>query len=96
MKKENTKLMRTKLKEYATSSNGDSLYYVYKTCSAEKWRAYEYCKELMLKYEGRNGKVLSGNTFTFSYAFTGVYEGKIAFFYITRDNDRVMIIEEAV
>lgn len=94
MKKENTKLMRTKLQEYATSTNGNSLYYIYNTWSDEKQRAYERCLDVMERYNGICGKVLGGNTFQFSFAFIGVYEGHRAFFYITRDNDRVMLLKE--
>ena len=70
-----------------------SLYNCYSNYSVFKARAYNYCLDLMKKYEGENGKIISYNTMAFSFGFIGKYEGKKAFFYITKDYDKVLILE---
>lgn len=50
-------------------SNMDELYKAYNTCSAEKWKAWEHCKELCHKYDGWGLKVLGANTYQFSAGF---------------------------
>lgn len=69
------------------------LYDCYSNYSIYKTRAFKYCLDLMKKYKGSNGKIISYNTMAFSFGFIGEYEGKKAFFYITKDYDRVLILE---
>ena len=93
MKQTKTKAMKENYNYYLRNENGNSLYYVYNTYSCEKGRAFKYCQELMAKYNGYNGKVLHGNTFTFTFGFVGEIEGKKAYFHITRDNDKYILLD---
>jgi hypothetical protein len=77
--------------ENATACN---LWQVYGNYSHAKQRAFEYCLELMNKYRGSMGRILTYNTFCFSFGFIGEINGKSAFFYITRDNDRYIYFDE--
>lgn len=91
-----TKTQNTQIKgayshyQYATAT---SLSDVYTTWSYAKDKAYRYCRELFAEYEGEDFRILGANVNTFSVGFIGKYEGKKAFFYITKSYDRVMILD---
>ena len=81
---------------YASYKYADatSLSDVYTTWSGKKEKAYRYCRDLFAEYEGENFRIIGANVNTFSVGFIGKYEGKKAFFYITKSYDRVMILED--
>lgn len=66
----------------------------YAKCSEAKEAAFDYCLQLFRDYNGRDLKITGYNTTTFSVAFYGEYNGRQAFFYITRSYDRVAYIDE--
>lgn len=70
------------------------LHEVYNTWSNAKENAYAYCMGLMLKYHGNTPRIIGANTCTFSLGFIGEIDGRKAFFYITRDYDRYILIDE--
>lgn len=75
-------------------SNTYRLRDVYKSYSFYKERAFEYCRDLVAKYNGTQGKIINFNSNVFTYGFIGEIEGKQAFFYITRDYDRYIYLED--
>ena len=70
------------------------LWHCYDRFSYNKEKAMEYCKKLMLKYNGQLGRIIGYNSQTFSYGFIGEINGKPAFFYITKDYDRYIYLDE--
>lgn len=67
----------------------------YERPSYNKERAFDYCLELVQKYNGRQPRIIGYNTMQFSFGFIGSYDGnKPAFFYITRDYDRYINLDE--
>lgn len=66
---------------------------VYNTWSNAKERAYDYCLELVRKYNGYNYRILGANSCVFSFGFIGEINGRKAFFYITHTADRFMYID---
>ena len=91
MKAQNTQQIRNAKRVHATAEYSE-LWQVYGQYSRAKERAMLYCKELMAIYKGKDLRILSWNTFTFSVGFYGEYDGKPAFFYITANNDRCMYL----
>lgn len=75
-------------------SNDYRLRDVYKSYSIHKERAFDYCRNLVAKYNGTQGKIISFNTTCFTYGFIGEIEGKQAFFYITKDYNRYIYLED--
>ena len=66
----------------------------YVNASGEKHTAFDYCLHLENKYNGENLKIISFNTFSFSVGFVGFINDRKAFFYITRDHDRYIYLDE--
>ncbi|MBO5715280.1 MAG: hypothetical protein J6S23_02660 [Clostridia bacterium] len=64
--------------------------------SYAKERAFDYCRTLVSMYNGRQGRIIGANCMTFSYGFIGEINGRPAFFWITRDYDRYIYIDELV
>lgn len=79
---------------YYLLSNDYGLRDVYKSYSLYKERAFEYCRNLVAKYNGIQGRIISFNSNVFTYGFIGEIEGKRAFFYITKDYDRYIYLED--
>lgn len=71
-------------------SNAAELYQVYGSYSRKKQAALDYCKELQLKYNGFNGKIIGFNSHFFSYGFefTDAGTGVLCFAFITREHNR--------
>lgn len=71
-------------------ATASELWEVYGRFSRAKINALDYCKSLKFKMNGRNGRIISANTFQFSYGFE--YDdpdtGALCFAYITKDYDR--------
>ncbi len=89
----NTKQIKTNYKHYLQSSYYN-LYDCYNQPSYYKIQALEYCKKLMKKYNGKSLKIIGYNSQTFSVGFVGEIDNKEAFFYITRDYDRYIFIDD--
>ena len=66
----------------------------YATASYYKQKAYNYCKDLCKKYGGHGFKIIGYNTTAFSVGFIGYINENEAFFYITKDYDRYIYIDE--
>ena len=50
-------------------SNMRELYHAYNSYSYAKQEAFNRCREIQYKYNGYNGKILTCNSFVFTYAF---------------------------
>lgn len=94
----NTATLRRAYQDYCRSSHR-TLSDVYGRYSTAKDNAYNYCVDLMEKYNGNDLRIISYNTFMFSAGFTfevldsETNEVKRAFCYITPSHDRFMIID---
>ena len=75
-------------------SNLYTLYDCYTNHSHNKKQAFDYCRALMNKYNGRQGRIIGYNCMVFSYGFIGTINNRPAFFYITKDYDRYIYIDE--
>lgn len=89
----NTQTLRDAYHRY-TKSHTYTLEQAYTNHSRAKQYAWDYCRELEHKYNGYNLKIIGFNSQTFSVGFIGKIGDKDAFFYITRDYDRFILIEE--
>ena len=76
------------------NSNDCTLFDCYKNASYYKQRAYDYCLSLVQKYNGQAWCITGYNSQVFSFGFIGEIDGKAAFFYITRDYDRYIYLDE--
>lgn len=74
------------------SAKKTTLMECYSTWSNEKVNAFKRCRELFLQYAGENFKIISHNRNEFTVGFVGMYENKKAFFYITKNHNRVCYI----
>lgn len=63
------------------------LYDVYGRYSAAKAKAWDYCKELMYKFNGYGLKVISANGYQFTAGFMFEEDGKTMFMYISKSPD---------
>ena len=88
---QNTQKIRNAKRLHAVAEY-DELGDIYGTYSRAKEKAMLYCHSLMNKYNGKDLRILSWNTFIFTVGFYGVYDGKKAFFYITPNNDYCMYL----
>ena len=84
-------LMNEALSRYIRS-NKRTLSDCYGTYSNEKFDALEYCYDLMNIYDGYDLRIIGYNSQTFSVGFIGTISGQKAFFYITKDHDRFILI----
>ena len=75
-------------------SHTTSLDMAYGSYSNRKARAWDYCLDLMQKYNGYSIRILGHNCMTFSVGFVGYIDGLKHFFYITRDYDRALPLEK--
>ena len=71
-----------------------SLGEVYSSYSQAKQNAMDYCRNLMYKHNGCALRIIGHNCMTFSVGFLGDVDGRDAFFYITRDYDRYIFLDE--
>ena len=74
-------------------SSDSRLDQVYGSYSCSKQRAYEYCLEREREFDSYDGVITGHNSMTFSYAFTGICEGKRYLVYITKYGDYVIDLE---
>lgn len=89
----NVKTLRDAHARYI-KSNLYTLADCYTSNSRAKENAFAYCRELVEKYNGRQGRIIGYNSQTFSYGFIGYIGNKQAFFYITKDYDRFILVDE--
>lgn len=88
-----TKVIKNAYNSYI-KSNLCTLSDCYRNASYNKQCAYDYCLSLMLKYNGQAGCIIGYNCMVFSFGFIGEIYGRQAFFYITRDYDRYIYLDE--
>ena len=62
--------------------------------SKAKANAYAYCRAREDEFGSYDGVITGANTCQFSYAFTGICEGKKYFVYITKSYDYVIALED--
>lgn len=89
--------MNKKMRKAYTSylmSDRYSLYDAYGSFSKKKAEAWEYCKKLKEKYDGKGLKVIGANSNFFSAGFLYEEDGKKKFMYITHGGDYTTEIEE--
>lgn len=85
-----TAMMRTASANKVRYSNSTlyGLYYAYENPSVAKQNAWDYCVNLMDKYNGYGLRVVSYNTFMFTAAFLFLDEnGVVNMMYITPNYD---------
>lgn len=87
------KLIKNAYESYLKSYNY-CLSDCYSNWSYHKEDAFNYCRDLVNKYEGRQGRIIGYCIMSFSYGFIGKINNKEAFFYITRDYDRYIYLED--
>jgi hypothetical protein len=80
---------RTALRHYDAYQRSTSyeLYDVYGRCSSAKMKAWDYCKELMYKFNGYGLKIISANGYQFTAGFMFEEDGKEMFMYISKSHD---------
>lgn len=70
------------------------LYQCYDMPSMAKTNAFNYCMDLFNKYNGTKFRIIGYNTMQFSFGFIGSIGNDKAFFYITKDYDRYILLDE--
>lgn len=79
------------------NAGATSLRDVYGTWSKAKENAMDYCRRTQYEQNGYNGRIISANTFQFTYAF--VYETEDDntpwLYYITKSREITFPIEES-
>ena len=82
------KVARGNINRYENSKDY-TLYHAYNKPSTAKTSAWNYCMNLMSKYNGYGLKVISYNTFMFTagFMFTDKETGVIQFMFITPNYD---------
>ncbi len=88
-----TKQLKNAYRDYLKSTN-NHLNDCYNNCSYYKQKAFWYCQDLVKKYDGSALKIIGYNSQTFSAGFIGYINNKKAFFYITKDYNRFIYIDE--
>ncbi len=77
--------------------DGVNLWDVYGRYSNAKEWAYDRCRQIMYKYNGKGGVIMTHNAQIFTFAFIGdnPETGEAAFFYITPNYHRYINITDA-
>lgn len=92
MKKVNNEQVKNAYQRW-TKSTKYTLADVYKNYSGAKYMAYNYCINLMNKYNGYGLKILGNNCNFFSVGFIATIDGEKVFCFITHANDYYIPIE---
>lgn len=92
MKKVNNEQIKNAYQRW-TKSTDSTLEQVYKNCSTAKYRAYNYCMDLMNKYNGSGLKNLGHSCNFFSVGFLATVDGVPVFCFITYANDYFIPVE---
>lgn len=82
-----TKKEQAMYTNYLYADNYSELWQVYGSYSHAKSYAMDYCKNLQHKKEGYNPKIVSHNSFIFTYAFEYEENGDKYLMYITPSYD---------
>lgn len=93
MKHTNSKLIVDAYYRYL-KSNDNRLWDVYKKVSMDKVNAYNYCNDKKRELNGINLKIITHNYQSFTVGFIGELDGRNAFIYITKDNERFIYLDE--
>ena len=88
-----SKIMAAAYNSYLKSSDRE-LWHVYGKYSEYKVAAMEYCKKLAADHCAPSVYIIGHNCNTFSVGFVGVKDEKETFFYITKDYDRFIYMDE--
>lgn len=91
MTKANEAILRSYIR-----SNKHTLWDCYESFSSKKRSAWEYCENLMNKYNGYGLKVISSNGWMFTAGFLFTEDGKDYLMYITKSQDKKILIDEEV
>lgn len=89
-----TKKERAMLSAYR-GATATELYHVYDSCSKAKRDAFEQCRAIQCDWNGYDGKIVSANTWQFTYAFRyKTADGNEWLHYETANNTYDFPIEE--
>lgn len=77
-------------------SSKSNLWDCYDSFSSKKRSAWEYCENLMYKHNGYGLKVISANGWMFTAGFMFEEDGKNYLMYITKSQDKKILIDEEV
>lgn len=94
----NTEALRRAYNSYCMSSY-ETLSDAYGRYSEAKSKAYDYCIDLMKRFNSDDLRIIGHNTYMFSAGFTfdvldsETYEVKKAFCYITPSYDKFMLLD---
>ena len=69
------------------------LYHVYNSYSPAKVNALEYCKSKQYELNGTRGRIISYNTFIFTYGFIFENADGLQFCYITPTRDEIFKLD---
>lgn len=92
MKKVNNEQIKNAYQRW-TQSTDSTLAAVYKNYSGAKYMAYNYCINLMNKYNGYGLKILGHNRNFYSVGFMATVDGVPVFCFITHANDYFIPVE---
>lgn len=84
---------RSVYRDYVSSFIYD-LHDSYGAYSKEKEDAFKYCKARQGDFNSYDGAIVSYNRYMFTFAFTGLFEGKRYFIYITKSYDYAIPCED--
>lgn len=87
------KQIKCAYKRFLTSTHTELLD-CYARPSKAKYEAFRRCISLARLFNYNRHRILAYNSNTFSFGFTGVIDNKPAFFYITKDYDRYIFLDE--
>ena len=89
-----TKAEKRIIENYNNSASATELWKVYATVSQAKRNAFEYCKRKQYEYAGIDGRIVSFNTFIFTFAFKTTIKGEKYLYYITPSKETLIKLEE--
>ena len=75
-------------------STASELWEVYGRYSHAKQNAMDYCKRVQYEQGGHAGRILSANTFIFTYCFRVDTETESYLYYITPSREKKIVLEE--
>ena len=84
---------RQAYKKFCNSSDVD-LSDVYGRCSQAKIKEYKYCRAREKELNSYSGVIASYCIQNFTYAFTGWWDGKEYFVFITKSHDYAIALED--
>lgn len=88
-----TKANKSHYEAYLRSS-ATSLTDVYGKCSSAKVKAWDYCRDLMVKKNGYDLRIISANGYMFTAGFMFEEDGHLMFMYITKSKDLAIEVKQ--